>query len=430
MRLLRWIRNTPARQRSKFDKQRLQVLTTAKTYEFLLRDEHHLLRLCSASDWANVKKCCAILSRVFQSKSYEELASSSKKQLLVRDQWGNTPLHIACYHKPLPSVLHAILKAASTAPRGPLQLHTMVNDAGATPLVISCKAGACRQAIQVLLHPPKGLLPGGATVTMYDHQANTPFLGMVNRYNMIRKIPAYKQLCRPLEQVQELPPETTSPVIDCMGGSPWDSLLPDSMCHNNSRVVFPMFWKNIEDLLQAAWSTLHIRNIVFSPIHAAAYVADIIPQKLTDLILRVHSDQLRQSEILPLHLALIGATEHPQRHPQLIHQRAYFIERLLELDPSAAGTTIPGTNRSTFCQAIASGLSWNVESKAGPVRALFELCPDALLKQDVDTNLYPFLLAASLPSKGCDDDDVDDDDGCQLDTIYNLLRASPECIKG
>jgi hypothetical protein len=402
--------------------------------------------MCQKSDWAHVEKCCSILSRVFRSSSYEELTASSVKQLLTVDQWGNTPLHVLCFHKPPPSVIKAVLKAASRAPGRPLQVHTKVNEKGSTPLVVACKAGACRQAIHSLLHPPKGLLSGGAAVVISDSQGNTPFSGLVNRYNMIRKIPAYRKECLPLEEVKDLEleaialekPEDFSGILDT------PMVLPDSMCEKmrSEYEVFPVFWNNVEELIQAAWSdttheeTLHLRQQEnASPLHAAAYVADGLPKKLTDLIFRLYSDKyLKESATLPLHLAVCRKSEcgrlSQQTTEEVLQRQAYFIEKLLELDPAAADTVIPGTTRSTFWQAIVSGIHWNLslhdQGRRGPLQSLFQYCPNVVQESDTQTGLYPFMLAAVSAEA-----DVNEEDArCELDTIFNLLRLNPQSIQG
>ncbi len=153
---------------SKSDNKQSHQLDTKKADELLRprHDEsHYLLRLCEKSDWENVEKCSAMIL------TEGELTTKSSRQqlLLATDTWGNTPLHIACYHKPPPSAVRAILKAAASTA---VQLHTMANKCGATPLAVACKAGACKEVIHALiLTTHKGLLlvPGGTTpVATYD----------------------------------------------------------------------------------------------------------------------------------------------------------------------------------------------------------------------------------------------------------------------
>jgi hypothetical protein len=66
-----------------------------------------------------------------------------------------------------------------------IELLTTVNNKGQTPMIICCKAGACRKSLTPLLQH-------GAAVTMSDHEGLTPFLGLFNRYTMIKRVPALR----------------------------------------------------------------------------------------------------------------------------------------------------------------------------------------------------------------------------------------------
>ena len=296
------------RRRSKSDKQSHQIEDTKPDEEFLLRrrDESHysLLRLCETSDWENAEKCSAILTK--------ERTAESRRGLLVTDTWGNTPLHIACYHKPPPSVVGALLEAAASTK---VQFHTMVNKSGATPLAVSCKAGACKEVIRALLNPHKGLPPGGSTVATYDIEGNTPFSGLINRYEMIRKIPTYKEKYKPLEQIKQLGDHKSYEVE--AAGYYNDSLFPE--CSDLERApqheLFPLFGSIVDDLIQTVCTQTRLpfveRNASISLLHGAAYLAGYLPPKLVDLILRVHVDDRQQhpfpsERIPPIHLALCG----------------------------------------------------------------------------------------------------------------------------
>jgi hypothetical protein len=446
----------------------LQVTAMLQSLRRRQEDESYLLRLCQNCDWSNVQECCDLLTKVFQEAndySYEGLKLRPfQQQLLVTDNWGNTPLHVMCFHKPPPSVVKALLNAAAPA-AVLLQLLTMKNEQGSTPLVVACRAGACREVIHTFLHPPKqgGGLVGGRTVTIYDDQGITPFLALLQRYEMFLKIPIYKHKCPSLGQVQRLEtsPEPEDPALKGMMEEERvpnyddddESLGGSSPHHEDERdpdVVSTRFWESVVEMMETAWTDTYANftssnnnhEEFISTLHGAAFLAECMPEPLANLILRLYKDQLRQSEtILPLHLA-IGkeeeATPSRRKRPmKIVQQQAYFIQRLLELDPSAVHAPIPGDThqRSSFCQAIACGLSWNVdEVEMGPVQALFRHCPGALWKKDTKTGLYPFMLASSSSSSSSsssgDSTGETADDICQLDSIYNLLRLCPESIQG
>jgi hypothetical protein len=145
--------------------------------------------------------------------------------------------------------------------------------------------------------------------------------------------------------------------------------------------------------------------------------------------------------ILPLHLAIATDTIRIQSQvdPQLVHQRTYFVERLLEEDPSSASFPFPGTNRSPFMEAIDSGLHWHIPSvlvdrksessdimKQGPLQALWKCAPGALYETDPVTGLPPFMLAAAV--QPTDPAEADENDIFQLDSIYSLLRLYPQAL--
>jgi hypothetical protein len=246
-------------------------------------------------------------------------------------------------------------------------------------------------------------------------------------------MPAYKDGCLPLEHIQDFKA--------CYGYDLDVQWMIYFVERNAPRGILPQFWSSVEDLIRSAWSAAFPEIPFISPLHGAAYLADAIPLKLTGLILRVFKDQLRtnDTDLLPLHLAILGSRRRSscrgQQHPRILNQQAFFIQRLLELDPSPVETimsTISG-RRSPFCQAIAAGLSWHIpaandseERVAGPLQHMFRHCPSALLKKDSLTGLYPFMLAGTASSK---DSSSKDEEARSLDTIYNILRVSPESIR-
>ena len=115
----------------------------------MVRDANtYVLNLCRNCEWEGVETILDQLIQAFQSESSPPgLLSASKQQLLATDRWGNNPLHLVCFHKPPPSVVTGILKAAEGA---------------------------------------------GVAVTMFDDQANTAFSCFVMRYEMLRRIPALR----------------------------------------------------------------------------------------------------------------------------------------------------------------------------------------------------------------------------------------------
>jgi hypothetical protein len=447
----------------------------------------YLLGLCLEYDWERVERYCKFLIKIFQrpTNQHATLKLAGINQLLATDQWGNSCLHIVCHRKPPPyTVVAAILKAASIAPGGPLNLHTSVNLVHVTPLLIACTSGVSTRVIHELLNPPKGMQCGGAAVTMADDRSYTVFLALMNRYEMFRKIPSLRSKSLPLENVQSVVVDSSS---SC---SPDDGavLIQQQQDHCWSLAdapnpigdycphipIFQSFWSSVDTLIQAAWwsqcdgseRTSHLRSSFVSMVHGAAYVSECLPPKLIDLILRVHhldimvatkvvddEDDSQEDEegllaVHPLHLAITTNQPQPQSqiHRRLAYQRSLFIERLLELDPSSARRPVPGTRkRSPLCQAIDSGLQWHIQEPDdssttildGPVKRLWQVAPEALDRSDPMTGLYPFQLAASVQSSRSSTLtttttsmlEEEEDDVFQLDTIYNLLRLHPQQVR-
>ena len=433
-----------------------------KRFEKIQKDPKYLIRFCSAREWDKVEKICALFLQLFLFQKdcgdddvINDFASIARKQLMSTDKWGNTPLHVACYFTPPASLIRIMLKAYHKAGESIL---TVTNNDGATPLLISCSCRSSRAVQDELLHPPSGI-HGEPSVTMCDDQGNTPFTGLINRYEMLHKIPFYRDACIPLDEIlYQNGCSTTTPELPTQEDFPSErSFRLDS--RDGPHRVFPQFWSSVEDMIRSTWSeaypdksTRPMRSIL----HGAALIADVIPVKLTNLILRVYKhelcSQLNKDHHLPLHLAVMSrrhryhetknydSHDHHHlvhRHPRILYQQAYFIEKLLEINPSAM--TVPTTSgRPLFCQAVASGLSWHVpavhltkenesSSTCGPLQTMFEHCPEVLVQADTETGLYPFQLAAATTTSSSFVNE--EEDVRALGTIYNLLRQSPELIR-
>jgi hypothetical protein len=115
---------------------------------------------------------------------------------------------------------------------------------------------------------------------------------------------------------------------------------------------------------------------------------------------------------------------------KLLHQRKFFIDKLLQAEPSTAMRCIPGTNRLPLTEGIDSGLSWHIAVneevvEEGPLQALWKAAPDALYEKDPVSGLWPFLLAASVQYE---ETFSSENDVAHLDTIYALLRLDPRAV--
>ena len=433
----------------------------------IIKQDHYLIDLCGKYEWEVVEKCCSFLLKIFQASSFSSPVASSDhtnearrrgvEQLKATDRWGNTCLHIACHHKPPASVISAILLAASKVPEGPLNLHMMVNSRNATPLITACSTGASRHVIQELLLTPEGLIPGGAAVTIVDDYGNTPFDGLIMRYEMYRKIPTLKDRCKPLEQVAHFSfrnqdSNYSDDIWALVEGSNSSSSDDERDDDEESNPILQSFWFTLEGLIRASYEA-HMSSVrngknprtagggggssssstttttypLISMVHGAARVAACLPTKLSDFLLRIQPESVPMADMngtLPLHLAVMANSirrqEQHSTNVQLMYQQAHFIQQLLQMDPMAASLPMPAyckplstpsssssstsLQRLPLCQAIESGLQWHIQEPTdlrpipGPLQMLWEANPDALYVRDAVTGLYPCLLAATIVS--------------------------------
>jgi hypothetical protein len=243
-------------------------------------NESFLLQKCLRFDWDAVRLCSSVLNEIFvQQQSHQtshqhkdnDILEAAKKQLLATDQWGNTPLHAACYFKPPYCVVTALLLAARNCPDGNLPLlHTMVNAKGATPLVIACSSGVSTRVLYLLLEQ----VHGGMLANMTDRETNTPFWGLAHHYEMLLTIPKHSKDSLPLREIQHIPAD-------------YDD--DDHHHHHDLQhsTIFYACWNKVDALIQAAWfsdsdddvelRSQPLRESFLSIVHGAAYVSELFP---------------------------------------------------------------------------------------------------------------------------------------------------------
>jgi hypothetical protein len=278
-----------------------------------------------------------------------------------------------------------------------------------TPLNIACATGASTDIIRVLLNPPPGMDDGGIAVRIPDSRGCTPLSELTIHYELQRKSPGYVRTALPLERVDLINNSISEPLLES-------------------------YWIKVELLIRSAWLAARKRlGPWISMVHGAAALCEYCPTALTSLICRSYPAKAAFAShegILPLHLAveISGMLPKQQNGLCLVRRRTKWIQTLVELYP--AGVRQPTSNgRSVFCQAIASGLHWHIggqpqqntdEDRVGPLQYLWKHDPAALSTPDVITELYPFLLAATV---------VGDGGVNQLDTIFCLLRLHPQLLE-
>eukprot|EP00980_Cylindrotheca_fusiformis_P016478 scaffold4911_cov100-Cylindrotheca_fusiformis.AAC.3 len=427
------------------------------------KDDSLLLKACLNYAWKDVIRCCSTLLSMllleesmpaessckslspYSTSSFQELIQS---QLSKRDPWGNTPLLAACHYDPPVVVIQMLLILASEVS---MEIRTAVNSTGASPLVVFCSSSAGRRgrktlAIVSLLLQEEQHQHQLPLHTLTDDQGNSVFQGLLNRYQMLCKIPKFSKVCcASLDDISTKLEEEEQEKCNLGDGEE----------------ILDTFWTTIRFLIQGAsrpgWTLLH----------GAAYMAPLLPPEITRFILRYHYSQEQEKEeddkktdnngpMPPLHLA-VSSYEALYRRENIKHntlrtwrnQTEYFVQQLLVADPLAAITRHPQHGRLPWTQAIASGLSWNStttptttidgdddnrdDQKSSLLQRLLQAYPPALEEQDPVTGLDLALLAATntatVPTtvgrcRPCSDKDTD-----QLDTIYSLLRLNPTVVR-
>ena len=410
----------------------------------ILEDETYLLRRCSRYDWGSVQLCCNALIKVLRHQDSTQgngkVTSDAVKQLLATDPCGNTPLHEACRHRPPLPIIVSMLEAASLAPSGPINIHLIENQTKSTPLVIACSNGACLQVIQLLLFPPpSGLMEAGVHALSSDDHGETAFSGLLEYYEkMMRMIEGTKSSSLDHDDAK-VPLKTTS-IQETSTPEYFHSWLLDSV-----ESIIRAFWSSTgeSDLLSEETCC---DSLFLSLVHGAASVCEFLPLRLTDLLLQQDSTVLtatnRMATLSPLHLAVLTDASRLgariSRHRKHVVQRKHFIEALLKVDPSAARKQFPGSSQRTpFCQAVASGLPWHITpekmrdkgNEKGPLQSLLKSAPEAMYGRDKVTGLPPTLLAATVAFKQDPISVTEPSDASHLDTVYSLLRLHPQVIQ-
>ena len=452
------------------------VTDDIQKFDFL-NEPTYLLAKCqkhgSKLEWRCIQRCCNLIG--LAASNSPSLVEAAQQQFLQKDLWDNTPLHIICYHKPPASVIEALLRAAARCfcddMASQLLLTMAKNDKGATPLIVACRSGSCRNSVNSLI-APRGC---GKAITMCDDEGSSVFDALLNRYSLVRRIPALRSRWTELKNLKKEDIIGGSEDNEIVNGTSMDDSIRStrsttSVINDDAALgfvefltattflpndessppphLFPLFWRINKDLLRSAWDTEAPPETPYiSDLRGAALVADALPEQLIDMIIRFcgdddsHDDEENTAMLSPVGLALMRRMS-SKAHPKNRRQHAYFVQQMLERSPSscdvATTSSSNGGGRSLFCQAIASGHHWNLAAEheeedrsadelQGPVQTLFRCSPDAILDRDTETGLMPFMLAATI------DDGGQQKSGAwsnlQLDTIYNLLRASPQTIQ-
>jgi len=318
------------------------------------------------------------------------------------------PLHITC------SSSKALLDVVQVLLEGGSGVETSMQDVdGDTPLHAACRCGAPVDVLELLLRWNSNV------VHLRDYEGLTPLLRLWVRYYVILGSEAIEAVSAP-EQVNGILSEA------------W----------NKTQLLLKTAYHGLVDLPP---------GMRFYPVHAAAAVD--CPRAVLRIAILLYPEQLELKDNdgnTPLSVAIsapiykvhdlsedgydmnrmYGFTDdEPEQDNNTNNEDTSqqqesanasncpsVIEVILETNTNPAKIT-DNEGRLPLCQAIIERKSW----KDG-LKAIIDAYPDALSLKDSTTQLFPFMLAAVS-------DDNNPNDNC-LDTIYRLLKANPELVRG
>ena len=362
----------------------------------------------------------------------------ARRQLSMRDEWGNTVLIATAFLRPPRSVVQALLHVSAVVlPHD--DWRTLRARDGSTALQVACATGAhpCIVADLLALSPHRpnnrrisqndtgGHLFSSLTYHM-DHGGGTPLTDLVIQYTLERKAPQYAR--------------TMPPPLEDM---PWNPVRDDVV--NTCSDIPPQqtFCYKVQCLLQAHWNEQQqhdCHNVLALPslLHAAADAHFACPPLLWNVMVQRWWKPAVATRDgngrLPLHLAL----QQQQQPPTTLHddntdnnnddyswtlaarmaarqRQAHAVRTLVEAYPDAVHVPLPLSCRLPVTQAVAIGLPWN-ECLANLYQK--SMSPEEN-ENDPVTGLPLFALAATSiighenPLMG-------------LTNTYHLLRQTPE----
>jgi hypothetical protein len=258
----------------------------------------------------------------------------SAKILHACDQYGNSVIQLACYHRPPVSVIRSLLFHAVATPheRQVLVRHRALD--GSTALQIACATGASIDVIRILVSLANDL------VGEYDLQGASPISELMVQYSLERMTPAHRHYSRPLDQITTVQEE--------LG---YQKKKPAS-------VLFRTFWTKlclllglvvVDDEVGGDPSPTTSAATAASVLCRAASIAHTISDPLTDLLLRSSTgdDDDDVSVAAVAQQALSTALRHCPC-PNTLETEArirqeYFISKLLDRCPQAASMTVVAT---------------------------------------------------------------------------------------
>lgn len=309
------------------------------------------------------------------------------------------PLHITC------SSAHAsidVVRVLLTGCRDPLRITGAKDVDGDTPLHAACRCGAPMDVLITLLQA------NPVTVLWRDYEGLNPLMRLWVRYYVI----VGEQIISNLKQPSDLTPDLVEA---------WE------------RTVLLLQVMNAMD------GTTQQRPLLapFHAVHASSYVN--CPRCVVRMAMVLFPEQLLMRDeggFLPIHIAAAAPVYavHDLRGEGFSMEDAILdeetgmpiIRKLKETkytEPSVIDILLSGEASAAKERDPNGQLPLHIAIMRGKtldegVKALADAYPEALTMPDKHTNLYPFMLAASV-GRGRGD----------CSTIYEMVRAAPDLVK-
>lgn len=371
-------------------------------------DALSLYRCAASYAWDDMKELCRrSWQRISETKNIpggEQHASRLHRALVTGDEWKNTALHICVFNGAPIDAIDALLTVAERYARPKLDLTMLRTSDGSTPLLIGCATGAHVDVLRLLIDKssdPK------AMAMMCDERGRTPLLELCDWYNGKGRWKV-KPVAPSLDRIRN-ESELES----------WMSLR--------------FFWERAKVVLAAASGHPREAKTTLHMYELSAMASPAIPPILSELIYRIKWTSGRWKEDEDEGCCVANALDmaiSKERHAttrwteEHFYNNAHYVRQLLQLHPNAVTKLEEKTKseRSALCIAISSGFHWtnsdesNNNTVPGVVQSIWAIKPDALLC--CAGGLYPFMLGACSAN--------DDENG--VETIYSLLRLSPQLI--
>ena len=353
--------------------------------------------------------------------------SSFKTPLHLAVSWNFTRTAAACSVEAVKVLLDGMGEMRATTARY----------RGATPIHTACLEGASVDIARVLLEA------NPQSVSFRDADGNTPLLcAIASSTRTQRETPTYEKL----KLLLEADPNTAK-ICNYRGVTPLELLLKThcpKICLSEISKINPLFSTSEDGILSSLppeiklfWNKVRLLlcaiergNVTdvdtpnFRCLHAATSLGPGIPMQLFGMAAKIHPNEaMEKDKYGRLPLAKAAASS--------LHgiQCRYVMDCLLNANPKAA--SVPDANgRLPLTLAILSGKAWE-----RGVKSLVDAAPQALLTRDVQTHLYPFMLAAVVGNgtgTGMNTSFLVDEGASHelvsLSNIFHLLCEAPELL--